>query len=527
MEKASCFALSTFVETIHLEKGYACFSFSAALLAMMLCSAAPALAASCESLPELSLPDTTITSAEVVAPGHLTLPPSTSPAARDPLRDLPYFCRVTATIEPVTDSSIKIEVWLPASGWNGKFLAVGNLGWGGIFNYADMGEALRAGFAVGSTDTGHEGNGAGFAIGHPEKVIDFGYRSAHEMTVKAKEITASFYGNAPQHSYWKGCSSGARQGLKEAQIFPSDYDGIIAGAPAADHIGRAAQAVNMAQSLEANESARLSPEKSRILHEAVLAVCDTLDGVKDGIIENPMVCKFDPAGIQCKGTDETACLTASQVRTARMLYTPGVNPRTKRELGALAPGSELGWTDLGWSAGARSLGFDYFRFVVHQDPDFTLQKFSFASDLVRAEEIDHDTINAIDPNLKPFFDRGGKLLLYHGWTDPQISPYATVNYYQSVIKALDHARNLDGSMRLFMVPGMNHCWGGDGTDHFDPLAALEGWVEKGKEPDSIIAAHTSNGKIDRTHPLCPYPQTAHYKGSGSTDDAANFVCKAP
>ncbi len=526
MEKGSCYTADVFVETLRCQRRCVRFSI-AALVAMLLCSPVPTLAASCENLSELSLPDTTITSAEIVAPGHLKLPPPISQATQDSLRDLPYFCRVTATIQPVTDSSIKIEVWLPSAGWNGKLLAVGNFGWGGTIRYSDMGEALRAGYAAGSTDTGHEGSSADFAIGHPETVIDFGYRSVHEMTVKAKEILASYYGSAPRHSYWKGCSGGARQGLKEAQMFPSDYDGVIAGAPDADHIARAAQAVHIAQSLEANEAARLSPEKSRVLHEAVLAACDMLDGVKDGIIENPIACKFDPGEVQCKGRDETKCLTASQVQTARMLYAPGVNPKTKRELGALAPGSELGWTDLGWSAGARSLGLDHFRFVVHQDPDFTLQKFSFASDLVRAEEIDHGTINAVDPNLKQFFDRGGKLLLYHGWTDPQISPYASVHYYQSVIKALSHERDLDGSLRLFMVPGMNHCWGGEGTDRFDPLAALEDWVEKGKAPDSIIAAHLSNGKTDRTHPLCPYPRTAQYKGSGSTDDAANFACKAP
>ena len=249
--------------------------------------------------------------------------------------------------------------------------------------------------------------------------------------------------------------------------------------------------------------------------------------MKDGLIENPQRCTFDPAVLQCKGSDGAACLTAAQVETARLIYSAAVNPRTKREITGLAPGSELGWTDLGWTSSARATGLDHFRFLVFKDPDWDVQMFNFASDIARAEDMDGDTINALDPNLKPFIDRGGKLIQYHGWSDPQISPGNSTQYYARVLEALGGAGKAHGSYRLFMAPGMAHCGGGEGPNTFDMVGALEQWVEHGKAPDQIIASHSTNGGVDRTRPLCPYPQVAAYKGSGSPDEAANFVCRAP
>ena len=257
----------------------------------------------------------------------------------------------------------------------------------------------------------------------------------------------------------------------------------------------------------------------------MLQVCDT-DGVKDGLIENPGRCTFDPAVLQCKGGDEASCLTPAQVNTARMLYSPRVNPKTKREITALFPGSELGWTELGWTASARATGLDQFRFLVFKDPQWELDKFNFDTDIVRAEETDNNTLNALDPNLKPFIDRGGRLIQYHGWNDPQISPGSSVQYYQRVLEALGGVASVQGAYRLFMAPGMAHCGGGEGPNTFDMVTALEQWVEQGKAPDQIIASHATGGVVDRTRPLCPYPQVATYKGSGSTDEAASFVCKA-
>jgi feruloyl esterase len=480
-------------------------------------------ARTCASLERMALPNATVTLAEAVAGGAFASPDQRDAAA---FRALPEFCRVAATLTPSADSEIHIEVWMPSSGWNGKLQAVGNGAFSGTIAYRAMANALARGYAAASTDTGHAGGSARFALGHPEKVIDFGWRAVHEMTVAAKIIIASQYDAAPTRSYWNGCSAGGRQAMKEAQRFPADFDGIIAGAPGLDWTGRAAQAVRLAQVLEANATARLTPADRQRLHRAVLDACDGRDGVKDGVLEDPDQCTFDAAALQCRGTDSTACLSSAQVATARLMYASPVNPSTHRAITGLAPGSELGWTDLGWTASARATGLDQFRFIVFKDPAWVFERFNFDADIVRAEETDNDTINALDPNLKPFIDRGGKLIQYHGWSDPQISPRNSTQYYSRVTEALGSRARLDGSYRLFMAPGMAHCGGGEGPDSFDTIGALEQWVEHGRAPERIIATHSTDGVADRTRPLCPYPQHAIYKGAGSTDDAANFECRA-
>ncbi len=480
-------------------------------------------AATCESLATLALHNGKITNVQAVPAGGFT-PPGARGGRGAGMADLPAFCRVEATLTPTPDSDIKIEVWLPSANWNGKFQAVGNGAWNGAIGYAALADALRRGYAASSTDTGHAGGSASFALGHPEKLIDFAYRSEHEMTVKAKAIVNAFYGSAPKYSYWNGCSAGGRQALKEAQMFPEDFDGIIAGAPGLDWSGRSAQAVKVAQALE-KEVARLSPAKQHALYEAVLQACDATDGVKDGLIENPQACTFDPKVLECHGEDGPGCLTSAQVATARLLYTPTVAAGTKREIAGLPFGSEANWTDLGWSVSARATGLDHYRFVVYKDPSWEIARFNLDTDIARIDEGESAAINASDPNLKPFFDRGGKLLQYHGWADPQISALNSVNYYKRVAALLGGTQKVQASYRLFMAPGMAHCGGGEGPNDFDKVAPLEQWVEHGQAPDSLIASHAADGKVDRTRPLCPYPQTAHYKGSGSVDDAANFVCR--
>ncbi len=468
--------------------------------------ASPALAASCESLAKLSLPDTTITQVQHVA-------------------EDPAHCRVEATLKPTGDSDIKIEVWLPDSGWNGKYMAVGNGGWSGAINPRAMTEALRRGYATSSTDTGHSGGSASFALGHPEKLIDYAYRSEHEMTAKAKAIIAAFYSSGPRLSYWNGCSAGGKQALKEAQRFPEDFDGIIAGAPASNWTGRAAQSMWVAQAVHNDEASYIPPAKYPYIHQAVLAACDALDGVEDGVLENPRRCKFDPKLLECKGADGPGCLTAPQVEAARKIYGSSTNPRTKQALyPGLERGSELGWSTWGGPK-PLSIGLDYFKYVVLENESWDFRTLDFDKDIARAEKLDSSRINATDPNLKPFFARGGKLIQYHGWNDPQISPGNSVDYYKSVVDTLGGAGKLADSYRLFMVPGMAHCGGGDGTSSFDMPAALERWVEEKKAPERIVASRVRNGKADRTRPLCPYPQIAVYMGKGSTDDEANFVCK--
>jgi feruloyl esterase len=420
-----------------------------------------------------------------------------------------------------------MEIWMPASNWNGKFQAVGNGAFNGNIAYDAMMTALARGYAASSTDTGHTGPGASFALGHPEKVIDFGWRAVHEMTVASKRIIASYYDSGPKFSYWNGCSAGGRQAMKAAQRFPADFDGIIAGAPGLDWTGRAAQALRVVQKLQRDEAARLPQAKRHLLYTAAVAACDAADGVKDGVLENPEKCTFDPGVLECKGPDGDSCLTKAQVDTARFIYADTVNPATKRMITGLERGSERGWTDLGWSASAQATGLDQFRFLVFGDPNWNIQKFDFDADIVRAEEVDNDTINALDPNLKPFLDRGGKMIQYHGWSDPQISPASSTQYYARVLDTLGGAKNLQGSYRLFMAPGMGHCRGGEGPNTFDMISALEDWVERGKAPDHIVASRTNAGTVDRTRPLCPYPQVAAYKGTGSTDEAANFACRVP
>jgi feruloyl esterase len=495
-------------------------------LAVSALTVAPVTAASsCESLASLKLPDTTITAAESVAAGAFTQPGARGGGrGGDAASTLPAFCRVAATLKPSSDSDIKIEVWLPASNWNGKLQAVGNGAFNGAIGYAAMMTALRAGYATTGTDTGHVGGSAEFALGHPEKLIDFGYRSEHEMTVKSKAIISAFYDNPVKYSYWNGCSAGGRQAMQEAQKYPADFDGIIAGSPGLDWTGRAAASNRIAQ-VTKDEAARIPAGKAQLIHKAVLEACDATDGIKDGVIDDPKRCKFDPGVLECKGADNATCLTKAQAQTARLIYMSPVNPKTKREITGLEPGSELGWTDMGWSASARSTGLDQFRFIVFKDPAWDLDKFNFETDIVRAEETDANTINALDPNLKPFFDRGGKLIQYHGWNDPQISPGNSVQYYKRVVDASGGLAKVQASHRLFMAPGMAHCGGGEGPNTFDMVTALEQWVEKKQAPNQIVASHMTQGQVDRTRPLCPYPQVASYKGSGSTDDAANFVCK--
>ena len=500
-------------------------------LATFVLTARATSAATCESLATLALPDTTITLAKLEPAGTFNSPKPYPYMFRGPVNDLPAFCRVAAETKPTKDSDIKFEVWMPVSGWNGKFMGEGNGGWSGEIWYQPMGEALRRGYATASTDTGHEGNGgdASFALGHPEKLVDFGYRAVHEMTVKAKAIIAAFYGaDALKHSYWSGCSSGGKQALTEAQRFPRDYDGIIAGAPANFFTHLIVSGIWIAQSTRENPGSYVPKEKYAVLHKAVVEACDALDGVKDGVLENPKRCPFDPKVVQCKGADGPDCLTAAQVEAAKKIYSGPKNPRTGEQIfPGLEPGSENGWNFFARGAEPPIVA-SHFKYVVFHDPKWDYRTLNFDSDVALADKLDNGVLTATNPNLKEFFAQGGKLLLYHGWNDEGIAPQNTINYYESVVDATGGLSNVQNSMRLFMAPGMNHCYGGDGPFDFDTAAALEQWVEKGKTPDRIVAGHfppgAQSGKPDRTRPLCPYPQLAKYKGSGSTDDATNFVC---
>jgi feruloyl esterase len=492
------------------------------------CGIAPVFGATpCESVASLKLQNTTITIAETVAAGAFESPLRAAKGKQPPsFRDMPAFCRVAATLSPVTDSEIKIEVWLPESGWNGNLQSVGNGAWAGTISYPAMGTALAAGYATASTDTGHTGgNPATFIPGHPEKVIDFSYRAVHEMTVAAKAIINARYGTGPKYSYWNGCSTGGRQALTEAQRYAADYDGIIAGAAAIYTTHLQGAQVWSAEVVHKDEASYIPPAKYAVLHAAVLDACDELDGVKDGVLENPTKCHFDPQKLLCKDADGSACLTAPQVEAARQLYAGPVNARGKSLFPGLERGSETGWATLSGTK-PMALADETYKFLVFKDANWNYLDFNAERDIAAGDKTAGALMNSIDPNLKPLFSRGGKVVMYHGWADPGIAPQNSVNYYNSVIEKLGKAA-VSNSMRLFMVPGMGHCAGGDGTSTFNMVAAISAWVEQGKAPDRMEASRVRAGKTDRTRPLCPYPQVAVYSGSGSTDESTNFSCKVP
>ena len=501
-------------------------TITCAISAIACLCASPAFPATCESLAAIALKDAQITSAQIVPAGQFSPPAGQLAGAGGliPYLQLPAFCRVAATLTPSGDSDIKVEVWLPSAGWNGKFQAVGNGGWAGVISYSAMADALRAGYATASTDTGHSGPGGGFAFGHPEKLIDFAWRSEHEMTVKAKAVVEKFYGTAPRWSYWNGCSTGGRQALKEAQMFPDDYDGIIAGAPA----NRTVLSMWIAHAVLKDPASYIPPAKYPAIHQAAVAACDARDGLKDGLIDDPAQCAFDPAVLLCKGEDGPSCLTAAQVTAAQKMYAPPVHARTGKPLSSpLVPGTELAWGEQALGPQPNANIYDQYRYVVFKDPKWDWKTFDFDRDASRGDLPENLVMNATDPNMEPFFSRGGKLLLYQGWSDPRVPALQTIAYYRSVIETRGGTANASNSVRLFLAPGMGHCGGGEGPNVFDKVSALEQWVEKGKAPDMLIASHSASGKADRTRPLCPYPQVARYKGTGSSDDAANFMCLAP
>jgi feruloyl esterase len=482
-------------------------------------------AAPCETLSSLALPNTSITLARMVPAGGFTLA-GTAPVPQ--FRQLPAFCRVAATITPSSDSDIRIEVWLPAVAWNGKFQAVGNGGWAGVISYGALASALEEGYATASTDTGHTGANASFAIGHPEKVIDFAYRAVHELAVKSKAIVAAFYDGAPRFSYWTGCSTGGRQALMEAQRYPEDFDGIIAGAPANNQTQLCAWRIAVETKILQDAASVVPRAKLALVNRAVLASCDALDGVTDALLMDPHQCHFDPATLLCRGADSDDCLTAPQVEAVTMGYRPARRRTGELIYPGLVPGGETGWAMLtGASPEPGSIDVGMFRYLAHEDPAWDWRTFDLERD-TSLIDTKAGFIDAVNPDLSAFRARGGKLLIYHGWNDGgsggAISPQNSVNYYSSVLTSMGSQQQ--DWLRLFMVPGMAHCGGGSGPNQVNWMAALERWRESGIPPDQLIASRVSDNRVNMTRPICPYPQVATYNGVGSTNDAANLLQKS-
>jgi feruloyl esterase len=486
-------------------------------LVLAVAPAAVHAAASCESLARLGTPTVEITIAQAQQAGLFKTPEAT------PLRvQLPSFCRVAATLRPSTDSEIKTEIWLPQSAWNGKLLAVGSGGWGGAVGYEALADALLRGYATVAGDDGHESSGAAFIVGHPQKLVDFAYRAEHEMTVAAKALVRAFYGNEARHSYWSGCSGGGREGLLQAARYPEEFDGVVAGDPA--DVRRNAWALWLAVQTFKDPAAHIPPEKYPMIHQAVLEACDAQDGLKDGLISEPERCNVDFKALQCKGADAPDCLTEPQVHSAQTIVSPARAANGSVLFPRLEPGTELRWARLAGGPEPADLFLDQFRYLVYADASWDWRTFDLQRDAAKAHAVNKDVLE-LNPHLAAFARQGGKLILYHGWADQQVAPGASVEFYKSAVSSSPQPAGAQSWIRLFMVPGMGHCAGGEGPNEFDAIAALERWVEEGKPPTQIVASHRAGGRVDRTRPLCPYPQVARYDGHGSSDEAANFTCR--
>lgn len=513
----------------------------------------------CEQLKSLEVGTATISSAVFVPQGPF-VPPGAKPTANPPV--VPARCEIHGVIRPTKDSEIKFAMWLPAgAAWNGKYRQEGNGGWAGSIRYNAMIDPLRRGYATASTDNGHEGPGATWAVGHPEKLIDFGHRAVHELAVHAKGIIEAHYGTQSARNYFFGCSDGGREALMEAQRYPEDFDGLIVSAPANrwSHLFTSFVWNELAQ-MKTPGSA-IPPAKLPFIQQAVLAACDGHDGVKDGLLEDPRSCNFNPEVLACRGEDDNAtCLTRPQLDALKAIYAGPQNPRTGEQIyPGLPPGTE-GATWPNWVASVdpaktiqATLGNPYYGQAVFENLDWDVRTMDFDKDFLYGEQKAAPVLNSSSLDLRSFRANGGKIIHYHGWGDAAITAHASIEYYDAVrafmSKYPDNRSKATGQLedfyRLFLIPGLGHCQGGIGPNRFgndgavrpetandperDVFAALERWVEKGVPPEQLLGEGAVPGEPDKrmTRPICRYPSVARYRGSGDIFDAASFVCAAP
>ncbi len=491
-------------------------------------------ASRCEALADVKLPNVKILSAQAVAAGEF------SPAAPLPPAKVPSFCRVSASLTPSSDSDIQIELWLPTA-WNGKYLANGIGGWGGAIPYPGLFAALQRGYATSGTDTGHRGTmgDADFALGHPEKVKDFAWRAIHEMTVQSKSIINAYYGKPERLAYFSGCSAGGKQGLMEVQKFPADFAGVIAGAPAADWIGlNSSSLYDSVLNIPKGQHPIIGPAQGQLIHQAVIAQCDKLDGLADGEVADPRVCGFKASSLICHaGQAPETCLTPEQAGVADRFYQAVRDPKDgKLIFPGMLPSSELGW---GMIPVPMPPAVGEYRFVVYGDAQWDPYTFDLSRDVAAARRT--DIISALNPNLSAFAARHGKLIQYHGLSDPIIPTEASINYYESVVAQQRGLEKTDAFYRLFLVPGMGHCAGAYDADWLD---ALEQWVEHGKAPQQVLGHRLppmtgpppmgpppmgpppAMPESSVSRPICAYPAMAKYDGTGSADAADSFTCQA-
>jgi hypothetical protein len=458
----------------------------------------------------------------------------------------PAHCRVTGLLTP----EIAFEVSLPAK-WNGRFYMIGNGGHAGDSldnpgRATQRNEALQLGFAFAQTNTGHDAvkePGATFVLSNPQKATDYAWRAVHLTAVTTKAITKEYYGKSVSHAYWNSCSNGGRQGLIEAQRFPDDFDGIVVASPWVDQTGFTIGAMWNQKALN---NAQVTAAKLALVADKVMTKCDAIDGLRDGLIDDPRKCNFDPARdvpACAEGRDAADCLTAAQSAAIAKVYSgpmsngkpffPGFMPGSE----AVAPGLFGGGTGSGWlnvivSTQPNAIPADFnlaegtMRYLVFNPPkaDYDYRTFDFDRDIHLLDDWSRQA-DAKNPDLSKFRGRGGKLLMTYGWADSILQPMMGVHYFEDAVAK--NGPNTTEFFRLFMVPGMAHCGGGIGTDRHDSMTAMVDWVEKGKAPASMMGSRVVNNQVVRTRPLCPYPQVARYSGKGSIDEAANFTCVAP
>jgi feruloyl esterase len=518
-----------------------------------------ASATECADLAHLSLPHVVITLAQPVTSGVFNDDTRVLDDEVHIQHDLPAFCRVRGISRPTPSSEIEFEVWLPQAGWTHRLHMVGNGGYSSNIYYAQVAQRLKAGDVAVATNTGHHGTDLSFGFGQPEKITDYAHRAVHESVVAAKAVTAAYYGAPASYSYFSGCSTGGYQALMSAQRYPNDFDGIIAG-----DAGNNRATLNLAflwnylANHRPHDDSRpiLTVEKLRLINRAVVARCDRLDGVADGVINDPRLCRFDLATLQCAEGHSADCLTPLEIAAARKIY---AGPKDARTGKAIYPGYPFGAEGVmasaqdehpGWSGywanpehSNEPQRVDFFRNWVFGQPNWNWWKFNWGSDVDAVRQKIAATFNAVDPDLRPFAARHGKLITFMGWADPVGAPAEAINYYQSVQAKTPGTA---GFMRLYMVPGMAHCAGGPGATNFssatrdsmppvsdaqhDMAIALQDWVEKGVAPQTLVATRYegegASRKIAFQRPLCVYPQVAEYRG-GRTDKATSFACVTP
>jgi feruloyl esterase len=459
--------------------------------------------------------------------------------------DAPEHCQVSGQIQP----EIRFEVTLPSS-WNGRLYMFGNGGYAGepldaAGRVATARRALSRGFATAQMNTGHDAatEPLGTFAASPQKFIDYAYRGLHVTALTAKRVLQAYYDGALRHSYFDGCSTGGRQGLIAAQRFPEDFDGIVVGAPVLNFSGTMIQYAAIQRALAA---APIAPEKLKILADAVYRSCDATDGVRDGLIDDPRRCQFKPSTAlpHCANdVDGAACFTSAQLRTLETIYGgvmrggkpffPGWPVGAEVSAAAAPGGSAPASAWMPWfvaGAAARPVqaifGETFFKYMAfgRPNPAYDWTTFDLDADYDKLQRT-RIALDATDADLSRFKARGGKIVSYFGWADPALNPLMGIQYYEAVTDRL--GSSTAEFYRFFMVPGMFHCSGGVGTSTFDALTPLVEWVEKGTAPASIPAARIVDGAVVRTRPLCPYPQVATFKGSGSVDDASSFTCTKP